>query len=241
MKLRTPEGAQAEGKGLEFSGATLMFSAPTSVLTKLSHPVFQLAKRLLDTIGALVLLLMLSPFLPILAVVIKVDSPGGVFYQQERIGRGGKPFKLLKFRTMYPSASDMLEAIIHEDPNHKVSWEQYQKLLDDPRLTPVGQVMRRMSIDEIPQVWNVIRGEMSLVGPRPFLPEQKSHYGEAYASYVQVRPGITGLWQINGRNLTSFTERARWDEYYVRNWSFLLDVYILLRTIGVVVRGEGAY
>jgi lipopolysaccharide/colanic/teichoic acid biosynthesis glycosyltransferase len=195
----------------------------------------------MDLVAALVALVLLLPVFLISALLIKLGSPGRIFYRQSRIGRNGKPFEILKFRTMHPSADKTLELLIQDDPTYRVSWEQYQKLLDDPRLTPFGRVMRRMSIDELPQLWNVLKGEMSLVGPRPFLPEQKNDYGEAYAYYVRAHPGMTGLWQINGRNLTSFADRAEWDKYYVRHWSLLLDVYILVRTIAVVLRGEGAF
>jgi len=195
----------------------------------------------MDLIGALVAFGLLSPIFIITALLIKLSSPGRIIYRQLRIGRGGKPFFMYKFRSMYPFAGESLNDVIHGDPMHRASWEQYHKLLDDPRLTPIGGFMRRLSIDELPQLWNVIRGEMSLVGPRPFLPEQLPDYGKAFSYYVQVRPGMTGLWQINGRNLTSFMDRAEWDRYYVRHWSLLLDMYILVRTIGTVLRGTGAY
>jgi lipopolysaccharide/colanic/teichoic acid biosynthesis glycosyltransferase len=208
---------------------------------KLSRTLYLRAKRLMDLVGAVVALVLLFPVFLISAGLIKLGSPGRIFYRQSRIGKDGKPFEILKFRTMHPAADETLELLIRDDPTYRVSWEQYQKLLDDPRLTAFGRIMRRMSIDELPQLWNVLKGEMSLVGPRPFLPEQKDDYGEAYAYYVEMRPGMTGLWQINGRNLISFADRAEWDKYYVRNWSLLLDVLILVRTIAAVLRSTGAY
>ena len=129
------------------------------------------------------------------------------------------------------------EAILHDclqrDPRMQEEWETTQKLKNDPRLTRVGKILRRLSLDELPQLYNILFGEMSLVGPRPILPEQQEAYGKAYTLYVKVRPGLTGMWQVSGRNSTTFEERAQWDDYYVRNWSIWLDIYILLRTIWV--------
>jgi lipopolysaccharide/colanic/teichoic acid biosynthesis glycosyltransferase len=148
---------------------------------------------------------------------------------------------MLKFRTMHLGAEAALEESIQNSPDHIVTAQQYQKLLNDPRLTRVGRTLRRSSIDELPQLWNVLKGEMSLVGPRPFLPHQQMYFGDTYFDYILVRPGMTGLWQVSGRSQLSFMERVQLDAYYLHNWSLWLDLRILARTIWVVIRGEGAY
>lgn len=199
------------------------------------------AKRFFDIVGAVIILVLSAPLMMVVALLIILDSPGKVLYRQQRVGQGGLPFKMLKFRSMYSPSDEKLENLLEDNPHYRVNWQQYQKLLKDPRLTPVGRIIRRLSIDELPQLWNVLKGEMSLVGPRPILQEQVDIYGDALNLYILSRPGITGLWQINGRNLISFSERVRWDEYYINHWNLMLDIYILARSIGVVLRGEGAY
>jgi len=148
---------------------------------------------------------------------------------------------LLKFRTMWSGAESRLEAILRDNPELLQDWEKYQKLKDDPRLTRVGRVLRRFSLDELPQLFNVLRGEMSLIGPRPILPSQRDEYGPAFVRYIRVRPGITGLWQVSGRNLLTFVERVRMDNDYLDRWSPALDFTILARTLWVVIKGQGAY
>lgn len=198
-------------------------------------------KRALDLAGALIGLILLSPILVIIATIVRLDSRGPVLYRGLRIGRGGQRFKMLKFRTMQVGAETALEEVVQGAPDEVLSAQGFQKLLHDPRLTRAGRVLRRSSLDELPQLWNVLLGEMSLVGPRPFLPEQRKMYGEPYADYLRVRPGMTGLWQVSGRSRLSFTERARLDADYLRDWSLWLDLRILVQTIWVVVRGDGAY
>lgn len=197
-------------------------------------------KRVSDLVIALLLLALGWPLLLLIGILIKVDSPGPVIFRQVRIGRGGKPFSMLKFRTMIQGGDELLAEHLDRDPALKLSYKQYQKLKDDPRLTWAGLILRRSSLDELPQLWNVINGEMSLVGPRPYLPEQTELYGDA-ASYVQALPGITGLWQVSGRNQLSFRERARLDEDYLRERSFGMDLHILWRTVWVMITGRGAY
>ena len=202
----------------------------------------QFLKRVLDLVGAVVGILVLSPVLGLIAVLIKLDSPGGVFYRQMRVGRDGKLFPMLKFRTMHRNADQVLTRHLADDPALRVEWDKFQKLRHDPRITRIGGFLRKYSLDELPQLWNVLKGEMSLVGPRPFFPEQRELYGDrGYVYYTCVRPGITGMWQVNGRNHSEFADRPYWDEYYVRNWSLWLDLYILARTVWVVLRREGAY
>jgi Undecaprenyl-phosphate galactose phosphotransferase WbaP len=177
----------------------------------------------------------------LIALAVKLDSRGPVFFVQERIGRGGEPFDMLKFRTMYVDAEQRLEEILTADAQKRAEWEEYQKLSEDPRVTRVGRFLRAFSLDELPQLWNVLNGTMSLVGPRPFFPDQKGLYGYSYETYILVRPGITGIWQVNGRNISSFRQRAEMDEYYVRNWSVWLDLTVLARTPVVVLMRRGAY
>jgi Undecaprenyl-phosphate galactose phosphotransferase WbaP len=198
-------------------------------------------KRLVDILSAGLFLLLLSPILGLVALLVKLTSRGPVFYPQERVGKDGQIFKMVKFRTMCRNAHQELAELLKNDPGLRAEWDKYQKLKHDPRLTPVGEFLRCYSIDELPQLWNVLKGEMSLVGPRPFFPEQRELYGEGFSYYIRVLPGITGMWQVTVRNQSEFIERAYWDEYYVRNWSIWLDIYILARTVWVVLRREGAY
>lgn len=200
-----------------------------------------LLKRLADIFLALLLLVVLAPLLVGLACWIKLDSPGPVFFRQKRLGKDGKPFAMLKFRTMAVNGHQLLQTHLTENPAARLSWEQFQKLMDDPRLTRAGRVLRRLSLDELPQLWNVLRGEMSIVGPRPCLPEQKDFYCENFCWYAAVRPGMTGLWQVSGRNCLSFAERVRLDVQYVREWSLWADVRILALTFGAVLRRDGAF
>lgn len=198
-------------------------------------------RRALDFALALVLLAIAAPIMTFLAALIRLESRGPALYRQWRIGAGGRPFQILKLRSMVVGAEDDLEGYLNKELDKRSDWERYHKLRDDPRLTPVGRFLRRWSLDELPQLWNVLWGEMSLVGPRPILPSQRETYGPRIDLYVQVKPGMTGLWQVNGRNRTSFIERVDWDARYIRSWSLRLDAAILLRTLGVILSGDGAY
>ncbi|MEM8504546.1 MAG: sugar transferase, partial [Cyanobacteria bacterium P01_D01_bin.1] len=164
-----------------------------------------------------------------------------IFYQQPRIGRDAKPFWIWKFRSMVIDADQVLAQHLALHPQLQQAWDQDQKLRDDPRITRIGKFLRQSSLDELPQLWNVLRGEMSMVGPRPITQEEVWRYGDKFDDYARVLPGMTGLWQVSGRNDLTYSERVNLDTYYVRNWSVRLDVYILLRTIKVVLVGDGAY
>lgn len=201
----------------------------------------QIIKWLVDKGSALLGLLLSAPIFGVIAAWIKLCSPGPVFYTQIRVGENGENFNMVKFRTMQVNADEVLEEYLKNDSALKREWDKYQKLENDPRVTKAGKFLREFSLDELPQLWNVLKGDMSLVGPRPFFPEQRELYGEAYRHYVRVRPGITGMWQISGRAGSEFKTRAYWDEYYVRNWSVWLDIYILAKTFLVVISREGAY
>ena len=207
----------------------------------LLSPWQQGLKLTLDLALSLAVSLILFPLILLIALWVKLDSPGNVFYRQRRIGRGGQQIEIIKFRTMYVDSDAILAQYITEHPEQKSAWDDTHKLVDDPRITRLGRLLRRASLDELPQLWNVLKGEMSLVGPRPFLPAEIGFYQKNLTIFQRVRPGMTGLWQVHGRASLSFDERVRYDEYYVRNWSVWLDLYILLRTAWVVLRGEGAY
>lgn len=208
---------------------------------ELLRPSAQLIKRALDlliTIAAAPVIILL---IGIFAVLSKLESRGPLFYANERIGRRGKKFRAWKLRSMVVNADEVLRDYLEKNPEFQEEWETTQKLKRDPRLTRIGRIIRKTSIDELPQFWNVLIGEMSVVGPRPMLQSQIRLYGPSFALYRQVRPGITGLWQVSGRNHLSFAERVELDRYVIQNWSVWLDVYILVRTLAVVVTTHGAY
>lgn len=177
----------------------------------------------------------------LLAAAVKMTSRGPVFYSQVRLGKGGRQFRVYKFRTMAESAGEILAECLRKEPRLADEWMRTQKLRKDPRLTVIGGLLRRTSLDELPQLWNVIKGEMSLVGPRPIVEEEIGRFGESISMYRRVTPGISGLWQVSGRSTTTYDERVELDSYYVRNWSLWMDVHILIKTVWIVLRGEGAY
>lgn len=198
------------------------------------HPEIAM-KRLVDLVGAATGLIVFAPLGLLLCLLIWLESGGPVFYRQERIGLGGRRFWMLKFRSMPDGADRLLEVCLQARPDRRLEFEIYQKLSHDPRPTRIGRLLRRFSLDELPQLWNVLKGEMSLVGPRPCLPEQLSYYGLIYMDYQRFRPGMTGLWQVSGRNRLSFAERVRLDEQYMQSWSLWLDLEILCATPGAVL------
>jgi len=200
-----------------------------------------LIKRSLDFCAALFGVLALSPFFLVMAIWIKLDSKGPIFFGHTRIGRDGRPIKVWKFRTMAHNSKEILERLLAEDEDSRREWEETQKLRNDPRVTRAGKFLRKTSLDELPQLWNVVCGDLSLVGPRPIVEDEKTRYKDSFTLYSRIRPGITGLWQISGRNLTSYDERIDLDSYYVRNWSIWFDIYILAKTIPVVLTGHGAF
>jgi len=203
---------------------------------------FSLAlKSLMDLGLSFFGLVCLSPFFACLALLIKLDSPGPVFYRHKRIGQGGKPIAIIKFRTMVMDADQILQAYLETHPDARLEWEQTQKLKDDPRITRVGRWLRKFSLDELPQLLNILKGDISLVGARPIVQNEIYHYGEYFQVYTRSKPGLTGLWQVSGRNNTTYDERVRYDTYYIHNWSLWLDIYILLRTVWVVLSRDGAY
>ncbi len=199
------------------------------------------AKRGMDLTVTLLVLLAVLPVLGVIALALKLEG-GPVMYGHRRIGRGGRSFACLKFRSMVPNAGEVLARLLAEDPEAARSWAESRKLPRDPRVTRLGAFLRATSLDELPQLFNVLRGEMSLVGPRPVVAQElEEHYGEAAETYKKVRPGITGLWQVSGRSDTSYSERVALDCRYVQNASVGEDLRILLRTVPAVLLRRGAY
>ncbi len=196
-----------------------------------------LIKRGIDIVGAMVGLVLGAPLLALIGVAIRLDSPGPIVFRQTRVGAAGKTFDMYKFRSMHEGAEAELEQLRELNEADGPIF----KIRDDPRLTRVGRFLRRTSLDELPQLWNVLRGEMSLVGPRPPLPAEVIHYMEWHKKRLEVRPGMTALWQVSGRSTLSFDEGVLLDIYYIENWSLWLDFKILLRTIPQVLFGDGAY
>jgi Undecaprenyl-phosphate galactose phosphotransferase WbaP len=211
------------------------------VTQRLLRPWAQRAKRLIDLFITVPVTLLVLPALALAALLIKLESEGPVFYRNERIGYRGRKFGAWKLRSMVVNGDEVLQKYLDAHPGEKPAWEHTQKLKRDPRVTRIGKIIRKTSIDELPQLWNVLRGEMSIVGPRPFLQSQIEMYGPTFELYKRVRPGITGLWQISGRNQLAFSERVRLDAYLIQNWSVWLDVYIIGRTVMTVLTARGAY
>jgi Undecaprenyl-phosphate galactose phosphotransferase WbaP len=204
-------------------------------------PLPRISKRLMDIVLTLVGGLVLLPLLFYIAVAVKMSSRGPVLYANERIGRDGRRFRMWKFRSMFTNGDAVLEEYLEMHPEYRHEWETTQKLRWDPRITRIGRFIRKTSLDELPQMWNVLRGDMSLVGPRPILLDEEAKYGDYYGLYTMVSPGITGMWQVSGRSNTSYEERLQLVAYYVRNWSLWLDIYLLLKTVRIVLFGRGAY
>ena len=220
-----------------FTEAMLMLKIKNQ-LARRRNRVIKRAFDLLFTIcGGLCIL----PFLLVIAVMVAVDNKGNVIFAHRRIGRDGKEFKCYKFQTMIPNAQEALEKYLAENPEARKEWEESFKLTDDPRVTKLGSILRKTSLDEMPQLWNVIKGDMSLVGPRPIVAKEIERYGEYFREYAMVPPGITGMWQASGRSDTTYEERVEMDTWYVRNWSVWIDLMYLFKTVKIVFNGKGAY
>ncbi|MFY0594809.1 MAG: sugar transferase [Cognatishimia sp.] len=196
------------------------------------------AKRALDLVLSFLLIPAILPVILVLYGLVKLSGGAG-FYAHKRVGRGGRIFKCLKIRTMQHGAQARLQDLLRNDPNLRAEWRMRQKLKCDPRVTRFGRFLRQTNLDELPQIWNVIKGDMSLVGPRPVTMQELHKYGDAHVAYEAVRPGITGLWQVSGRNELSYQKRVELDEHYVRYLSFAGDLRILFKTILKVLRPDG--
>ena len=205
------------------------------------HPVGGRYKRFLDITMAVAAILSLSPLLVMLAALVKFSDGGRVFYGHRRIGRNGRSFYCLKFRTMVENGDEVLVSHFASNPRSREQWDSTRKLQNDPRVTNVGQVLRKLSLDELPQVFNILAGDMSFVGPRPVMEDELELYGPAIECYLQSRPGLTGLWQISGRNDVSYRTRVDLDRHYVENWSFVRDLKILVMTLPAVLSSRGSY
>jgi len=198
------------------------------------------AKRAFDLIGALSIIIMLMPALLVLIFMVARDG-GNPIYGHERVGLNGRKFKCLKFRSMVVNSKEVLEEVLRTDPVARAEWDKDFKLKNDPRITRIGHFIRKTSLDELPQLWNVVRGEMSLVGPRPVIEDELERYAGDVDYYFMAKPGMTGLWQVSGRNDVDYETRVYFDSWYVKNWSLWNDIAILFKTIGVVLRRDGAY
>jgi Undecaprenyl-phosphate galactose phosphotransferase WbaP len=198
-------------------------------------------KRFMDLTMVLIGGTLLLPFLLIIGLLVKITSPGPVLYGHTRLGLNGKKFKAYKFRSMTVDSDERLKRLLDSDPRIREEWEAFHKLKDDPRITKMGKFLRKLSFDEFPQLINVLKGEMSLVGPRPIVEGEVEKYGDDFKRIFSVKPGLTGLWQVSGRSDADYTDRVSFDTYYLQSWSIWLDLWVLYKTIGVVVKGKGAY
>ena len=217
--------------------------APTELLShgrvRSGNKLALVIKRVFDQVSAVILIWLSLPLLVLIAALVAMDG-GPVFYMGKRVGLGGISFKCIKFRTMIPDAELCLEEYLSHHPTARAEWENERKLTFDPRITSVGNFLRRASLDELPQLFNVVKGEMSLVGPRPVTTSELAYYGKSAALYESVRPGMTGLWQVSGRSEVSYATRVALDTRYVFDWSLGLDLWILFRTPAVVLSKRGA-
>ncbi len=221
--------------------ASLIESAPHLCASALFSRRNQAVKRVLEVAIAAMLLMLALPIAAVIAIAIVLETRGPVFFGHTRIGRNQRRFRVWKFRSMVANADAALQKYLSEHPERRAEWRYSHKLKQDPRVTRVGRLLRRSSLDELPQLWNVLRGDMSLIGPRPIVEEEMAKYGPAISLYQQVLPGLTGLWQVSGRADTSYLRRVDLDCEYIRRWSFRMDLKILWTTVRVVLYGHGAY
>lgn len=202
---------------------------------------YRVLKRSLDLLLVLLCLPVLLILIAAISLAIRMTSPGPIFFSHRRIRGHGRFFSMWKFRTMCVNSAEVLETYLAANPEARAEWRKTHKLKNDPRVTPVGEFLRRTSLDELPQIWNVLTGTMSLVGPRPIVAAEVEKYGPYFADYCMVKPGVTGLWQVSGRSQISYPERVQLDRRYAQNWSLLGDVKILCRTLSSVANQDGAY
>ena len=204
---------------------------------------YKSSKNLLDFLFSIIFLIASLPLFLVISLLIKLSSRGPIFFLQERIGKNNIPFKCIKFRTMHPEAKDILENLLMKDEKLKIEFEQTHKIKNDPRITTIGKLLRKTSLDELPQFINVLKNEMSIVGPRPIVNKEKRKYGKNLKKVLSVRPGITGLWQVSGRNNLTYNTRVKLDLNYIENYNLLMDIRILIRTFGVILfpLDRGAY
>lgn len=206
-----------------------------------SFPIGGIAKRSFDVTSAVLALLVLSPIFLMIMALVKFTDKGPAFYGHRRVGHNGRNFHCLKFRTMVMNGDEVLRQYLAANPEAADEWKSTRKLKNDPRVTAIGTVLRKLSLDELPQLINIIRGEMSVVGPRPVVDEELNYYESAARYYLSTRPGLTGLWQISGRNDVSYKARVDFDTQYVQNWSMMQDMFIIVRTVPAVCMSRGSY
>lgn len=216
------------------------FSLPVRVTRAEYNSARIVVKRGIDLAAGVILLLLLAPLMLLIAALIRAGDGGPAIFKQARIGRSGKSFRCWKFRTMATNADDALQQLLASDPVAAQEWAESQKLTHDPRITPVGAFLRRSSLDELPQLFNIIAGEMSFVGPRPIVAAERERYGEAFTHCFSVPPGLTGLWQISGRSDCSYATRVSLDSQYASEWHLLLDAKILVKTVPAVLMQRGS-
>jgi len=223
----------------------MMFDGELSVLLGQSkvapYTIGGKSKRIFDVIIASITLIVFLPLFAFVVLLLKLSDPGPVVFRHIRVGQGGRRFACFKFRSMVLDSDKVLKTLLESDPAARKEWDRTQKLANDPRITPLGKFLRQSSLDELPQLINVIRGDMSLVGPRPIVPSELTRYGDKLSLYLLARPGITGIWQVSGRNDCGYDRRIEMDANYVRNWRFSTDFVILLRTLGAVLAQRGSY
>lgn len=232
------------GTPMSSAELSILFSEKILMLNlrnNLSRPYNRAFKRVFDLTLTIIGGLMISPFLLAIALRVAVENRGQVIFAHQRVGAAGKKFPCYKFQTMVPDAEEKLKKYLAENPEARREWEESFKLTNDPRVTEFGSWLRRKSLDELPQLWNVIRGEMSLVGPRPIVRAEVPRYGKFIREYYMVLPGITGMWQVSGRSDTTYPERVAMDTWYVRNWSVWIDIMYLFKTVKAVWQSKGAY
>jgi lipopolysaccharide/colanic/teichoic acid biosynthesis glycosyltransferase len=203
-------------------------------------PAQRAIKRSVDIVAALMFFALFGPLYLLVALGVCISMGRPVHFWQIRIGEGGQRFRFYKFRSMVRDSENILDDYLSKNDVARTQWDTFQKLEKDPRITPLGKIIRKISLDELPQFWNVLKGDMSLIGPRPCMERQRSLYGRHWEHYCAVRPGITGLWQVSGRNRLSYAQRVELDAYYVNNWSLWLDIKILAKTATAVISGEGS-
>ena len=221
--------------------ATVAYQLSGSVLPVRETEKEALLKRGLDLLGSLSALVLMAPLLMAVGATIWLCGAGPVVFSQERIGRNGRTFRCYKFRTMVPNGEQLFAELLTNDPLARLEWETMHKLRRDPRVTRLGKFLRMSSLDELPQLFNVLKGDMSLVGPRPIVSAEAGRYGRRFRSYCMVKPGLTGLWQVSGRNNTSYRRRVALDVTYARRASLSLDLWIMLRTVPAIVSASGCY
>ena len=212
-----------------------------SASNRLTRPINLFIKRCID-LGLLLLFSpVIIPLMVLIAILVKCTSKGKVFYGHKRIGKNGKQITTWKFRSMVMDADKRLKELLEKNPEMRREWEKHQKLENDPRITPIGKILRKTSLDELPQFFNILLGQMSFVGPRPVTAPEREKYGDTFKYIFSVTPGLSGMWQISGRSSTGYDDRIFLDTFYIQNWSIWLDIWIILQTCVVVITGKGAY